>query len=321
MKKTILITGGSGLVGHGIKSILSGQSESETEYTYKYDFIFLSSKNCNLEDYTQTFNYFNSIKPYYVIHLAANVGGLFKNMNYKVDMLEKNVLINMNVLKASHNVGVKKLVACLSTCIFPDKTSYPIDETILHSGPPHFSNDAYAYAKRLLDTQCRSYREQYGDNFVSIIPTNIYGPNDNYNLEDAHVIPALIHKCKIAKAKSEPFIVAGTGKPLRQFIYSDDLAKLIMWVLLNYNNAEPIILSVGEDKEVSIGYIASLIAKKYNYLENLVFDSTKSDGQYKKTASNAKLMNLIGTYEFIDIEVGIEKSIDWFEKNYEICRK
>lgn len=313
MKKTILITGGSGLVGSGIKSIKS-------EYN-NYNFIFISSSNCNLEDYLETFNYFNSIKPDYVIHLAACVGGLFKNMNYKVDMLEKNILINMNVLKASHYVSVKKLVACLSTCIFPDKISYPIDETMLHLGPPHFSNDAYAYAKRLLDTQCRIYREQYGDNFVSVIPTNIYGPNDNYNLDDAHVIPALIHKCYLAKLESKPFIIAGSGKPLRQFIYSTDLAKLIMWVLFNYDDKEPIILSVGEDKEVSIQHVASLIAKKYNYFDNLVFDNTKPDGQFKKTASNNKLMSLIDKFDFIEIEKGICESVDWFINNYETCRK
>lgn len=275
----------------------------------------------NLEDYKETINYFQSINPDYIIHLAANVGGLFKNMTYKVDMLEKNVIINTNVLKAAHNIGVKKLIACLSTCIFPDKTSYPIDETMLHNGPPHTSNDAYAYAKRLLDTQCRAYREQYGDNFVSIIPTNIYGPNDNFNLEDGHVIPALIHKCYLAKLENKPFTVAGSGKPLRQFIYSEDLGNLIMWALFNYNDIEPIILSVGEDKEVSIGYISNLIAKKFNYSQNLRFDTGKADGQYKKTASNKKLIKLFGDYNFTPIEEGIDKSINWFEKNYEYCRK
>lgn len=313
MKEIILITGGSGLVGNGIKTI-------QSEYS-NLNFIFLSSSDCNLEDYTQTLNYFNLIKPNYIIHLAANVGGLFKNMNQKVDMLEKNVLINMNVLKVAHNIGIKKLVACLSTCIFPDKTIYPIDETMLHQGPPHTSNDAYAYAKRLLDIQCRAYREQYGDNFVSVIPTNIYGPNDNYHLEDAHVIPSLIHKCYLAKKELVPFIVAGSGKPLRQFIYSTDLAKLIMWVLFNYNDVEPIILSVGEKEEVSIQEVAKLIAKKFNYLNSMIFDELKPDGQYKKTASNAKLMSLIGDYKFITIEDGLNNSIEWFEANYDKCRK
>lgn len=313
MKETILITGGSGLVGNGIKSIQSNYPD--------LNFIYPSSKECNLEDYSQTLNYFKSTKPDYIIHLAANVGGLFKNMNNKVDMLEINVLINMNVLKAAHNVGVKKLVACLSTCIFPNYTTYPINETMLHSGPPHTSNDAYAYAKRLLETHCRAYQEQYGDNFVCVIPTNIYGPNDNFHLEDAHVIPALIHKCYLAKKELKPFVVAGSGNPLRQFIYSEDLAKLMMWVLFNYNEGESIILSVGENKEVSIRYVAKLIASEFDYLNSLTFDNTKPDGQYKKTASNVKLMNLMGNFNFTEIEEGITKSVEWFKKNYDMCRK
>ena len=312
MIETILITGGTGLVGQGINSIKSN---------YTYNFIFANSTKCNLEDYSQTIEYFNFIKPDYVIHLAANVGGLFKNINQKVDMLEKNILINMNVLKASHIIGVKKLIACLSTCIFPDKTTYPIDETMLHLGPPHNSNDAYAYAKRLLEIQCKAYQEQYGDNFVCIIPTNIYGPYDNFHLDDAHVIPALIHKCYISKKESKPFIVAGSGKPLRQFIYSQDLAKLIMWVLIYYSDLNPIILSVGEKDEVSISQVATLIAKKFDYLDSMIFDTSKSDGQYKKTASNTKLINMIGNFNFTNIEKGLNNTIDWFEANYDKIRK
>lgn len=312
MKETILITGGSGLVGQGIKSI---------KHNYNYNWIFASSTDCDLCNYSQTLDYFNSLKPDYVIHLAANVGGLFKNMNYKVDMLEKNILINMNVLKAAHTIGVKKLVACLSTCIFPDSTTYPIDETMLHSGPPHTSNDAYAYAKRLLETHCKAYQEQYGDNFICVIPTNIYGPYDNFNLEDAHVIPALIHKCYLAKKVSKPFVIAGSGKPLRQFIHSQDLGKLIMWVLETYLEKSSIILSVGEEQEVSIGYVATIIAKKFNYQESMIFDNSKPDGQYKKTASNAKLMRLICDFEFMKIEEGINDTIYWFIENYDKVRK
>ena len=312
MKKTILITGGSGLVGNGVKSI---------EMNYDYNFIYLSSKDCNLENYNDTFLYFNKIKPDYVIHLAANVGGLFKNINYKVDMLEKNILINTNVLKVSHEIKVKKLIACLSTCIFPDKTLYPIDESMLHNGPPHFSNDSYAYAKRLLETHCKAYQEQYGDNFICVIPTNIYGPYDNFNLENSHVIPALIHKCYLAKQESIPFIIAGSGKPLRQFIYSEDLAKLILWILENYNDKESIILSVSENEEISIADIGKIIANKFGYLDHIVFDQSKPDGQYKKTANNSKLIRLINNFEFIQIENGINKTIDWFIKNYDIARK
>lgn len=306
----ILVTGGSGLVGYAIKTIKNN---------YDFDFIFISSKDCDLTNFQHTFNYFKKCKPDFVIHLAAFVGGLYKNMNYKVDMLEKNLLINCNVLKVCHELKVKKVVSCLSTCIFPDNTTYPINETMLHNGPPHNSNDAYAYAKRMLEIHSKAYQEQYGDNFICVIPTNIYGKNDNYSLEDGHVIPALIHKCYLSKQKGEKFIVKGTGKPLRQFIYSEDLAKLIMWVLENYKEKESIILSVSENEEVSIEYIARQIAKSYDYENMIEFDSTYSDGQYKKTADNSKLINLY-SYKFIKIEEGIKNSIIWFKDNYNNCR-
>jgi GDP-L-fucose synthase len=309
---TVLITGGSGLLGSAIKSISSNYAN--------YNFIFMSSKDCDLTDWNQTINYFNKIKPTHVIHLAACVGGLFKNMKYKVDMLEKNILINSNVLKASHQIQVTKLISCLSTCIFPNKTTYPINETMLHDGPPHFSNDAYAYAKRLLEVHTKAYQEQYNDNFICVIPTNIYGPNDNYNLEDGHVIPALIHKCYLAKQNNEPFIICGSGAPLRQFIYSEDLAILFMWVLEQYNDKDSIILSVSEKHEVSIKEVSLLIAKKFNY-NNIIFDTSKPDGQYKKTADNTKLISLIGDFNFTTIDNGISNSIDWFIENYDVCRK
>jgi GDP-L-fucose synthase len=309
--KKILVTGGSGLVGNAIKTIANN---------YDYEFIYLSSKDCDLTNYSNTFDYFSRYNPDCVIHLAACVGGLFKNMKYKVDMFEKNILINTNVLKVCHEIGVKKVVSCLSTCIFPDKTTYPIDETMLHNGVPHFSNDAYAYAKRMLDVQSRAYQEQYNDNFICVIPTNIYGPYDNFNLHDSHVIPGLIHKCYLAKQKEEPFIIAGTGTPLRQFIYSEDLAILILWSVENYNDIEPIILSVPESEEKSINFVATYIAKKFNYEHNIVFDKEKPDGQFKKTANNSKLLGLIRNFEFTPIEEGISKTVEWFKKNYNNCR-
>ena len=225
-KKKLLITGGNGLVGSALQKVINYDL---------YETKFLSSKECNLSNYEDTYNLFKSFNPNYVIHLAASVGGLFKNMNYKVNMLEDNLLINFNVLKCSHIFKVEKLINCLSTCIFPDKTTYPINEDMLHDGPPHISNDAYAYAKRLLEIHSKAYREQYNDNFICVIPTNIYGDHDNYSLEDGHVIPSLIHKCYLSKEKDEDFIVRGTGNPLRQFINSLDLGRLILWTLEEYN--------------------------------------------------------------------------------------
>ena len=233
----LLITGGNGLVGKAIQDVLKNSD---------YTLLIPSSRECNLENEYETQDYFEKNSPDLVIHLAANVGGLYKNMNEKVQMLERNVKINMNVLKCAHEFGVKKLISCLSTCIFPNKTTYPIHEKMLHDGPPHCSNDAYAYAKRLLEIQSQAYNQQYGTNFVCVIPTNIYGPHDNFSLQDGHVIPSLIHKCFLAKQKGEPFVIRGTGKPLRQFIYSADLAKLIVWVLEHYTDKDSIILSVSE---------------------------------------------------------------------------
>mgnify|MGYP001189746300 FL=1 len=312
MKLNMLITGGTGMVGQAIKKL-------ENKIPCKC--YFIGSKECDLTDYNQSKELFEKIKPTYVIHLAACVGGLYKNMNNKVEMFEKNLLINTNVLKCCYEYNVKKCVCCLSTCIFPDKITYPIDETMLHNGPPHNSNDAYAYAKRMLEKHCQFYNDNFNTNFVCIIPTNIYGPYDNYNLEDSHVIPGLIHKCYLAKLSNEKFVIRGTGKPLRQFIYSNDLAKLILWVTSSYEKKDSIILSVDEKDEISIKDVATIIAKVYDYEEHMIFDPTYSDGQYKKTASNKKLIENVGEFDFTPINAGIHETIQWFVENYNFCRK
>ena len=308
----LVVVGESGLIGSAIKAISNNYPE--------YKFIYISSKDYDLTNFNSTEKMFLDYKPEYVIHLAACVGGLYKNMTQKIEMLEKNLQINFNVVKCSHLYKVKKLIACLSTCIFPDKTSYPIDENMLHNGPPHDSNDAYAYAKRMLEIQCRMYRENCGCNFVCIIPTNIYGKYDNYSLEDGHVLPALIHKCFLAKQNSEDFIIRGSGKPLRQFIYSEDLAKLIMNILFIDAKTEyidNIILSVPEKDEVSIETVARIIAKCFNYEDRIVFDNKYSDGQYKKTASNEKMTELFPNFKFTEINNGIQETIEWFIENFE----
>jgi len=318
MVKTILITGSSGLVGNAFKKI-------SRHYEKHYNFIFSTSLLCDLVNYEESLSYFNKIKPNYVIHLAANVGGLYKNMNYKVEMLEKNLLMNCNVLKCCYAVKVEKCVCMLSTCIFPDDTTYPIDESMLHNGPPHASNESYAYAKRIMEVQCRAYNEQYKTNYSCIIPTNIYGPHDNFSLEDGHVIPSLVHKCYLAKEQGIPFEVRGTGKPLRQFVYSEDLARLIMEII-DTITCENIIISPNE--EYSIADVALLIAKEFNYENMIVFNDTFSDGQYKKTADNKKLLSYIynksdksSDFVFTDIQNGIKNTVDFFKKNVNQCRK
>ena len=252
-----------------------------------------------------------------MIHLAAIVGGLWHNMAAGADFFDGNMRMALNVYKCAHAAGVQKLVSCLSTCIFPDEicqSGTPIDETMVHAGPPHSSNEGYAYAKRMLDVLNRTYAAQHGRQYTSVVPTNIYGPHDNFHLTNAHVIPALIHKASI----SPKLVVAGTGTPLRQFIYSEDLAKLLVFTLEHYDSIEPLILSVPPESELAIGDVAQLIADEFGI--EIEYDSTKADGQHRKTASNSKLMTLMPHFEFTPIEAGIAKTVRWFKENKDKIR-
>lgn len=311
----ILVTGGSGLVGSAIKEYVNDHKLSDETW------IFLSSKDGDLRNRSATEAIFKQHQPTHVIHLAAKVGGLFANMRAKVEFFRENIMINDNIMECCRIYKVQKLVSFLSTCIFPDKTSYPIDETMLHNGPPHESNEGYAYAKRLIDTMNRAYAEEYNCNFTSIIPTNIYGKDDNFSIESGHVIPGLIHKCYLAKQNNTDFTIWGSGTPLRQFIYSRDLAELTVWVLRSYHDPTPITLSVDEQDEVSIKDVALAVAKACDFQGNVVFDTSKADGQFKKTASNKKLRSLRPEYQFTTIQDGIQQSVDWFTANYETARK
>ena len=322
----VLVTGGSGLVGSALRDVSSAE--------LKYRFTFASSHDCDLTNYDATLQYFRAVAPDAVIHLAAAVGGLFKNMRCKVDMFETNVRINMNVLRVCHELDVSKVVSCLSTCIFPDEKTKTekINETMLHAGPPHASNDAYAYAKRMLEVQSRCYREQHGRNYVCVIPTNIYGPHDNFHLDDAHVIPALIHKCFLAKQQGMPLVVAGSGAPLRQFIYSRDLALLLIWTLEHYDatsddldlSAGSIILSVDPADEISIAQVVRHITDAIGFDNDIVYDTAQADGQLKKTADNTKFKRLYGAespFAFTSIRQGLRETVQWFVQNYQDARK
>lgn len=231
------------------------------------------------------------------------------------------MMMNDNVLLVAKELNCR-CVSCLSTCIFPDKTTYPINETMLHAGKPHSSNEGYSFAKRMVDVMNRIYSNEYGCDFTSVIPTNIYGPHDNFNVDEGHVIPGLIHKCHIAKQTGGEFHVWGSGTPLRQFVYAPDLGRLMIWVMREYKEVEPIILSVDEAAEVSIKDIAEMIAEAFELPPaQLVFDTEKSDGQFKKTADNTKLRGYLPDFEFVPIKEGIAKSVAWFLENYETARK
>jgi GDP-L-fucose synthase len=312
---TVLVTGGTGLFGKAIEHVVNQEKVAGETW------FFASSKDGNLKDKDSTIALFEKVKPTHVIHLAARVGGLFGNLKYKVEFYRENIIINDNVMECCKEFKVKKLVSCLSTCIFPDKTTYPIDEDMVHNGAPHSSNAGYAYSKRMIDVMNHCYNEEYGCNFTSIIPTNIYGPHDNYDIQDGHVIPGLVHKCYLAKKNGTDLTIWGTGSPLRQFIYSRDLAKLTVWVMREYHSPAPIILSVGEEDEVSIADVARAVAEAMEFKGNIVFDTSKSDGQYKKTASNKKLKGLYPDFEFTSIKDGLKETVDWFVANYETARK
>jgi len=315
-KRIILVTGGSGLVGKAIEMVVNQGEKKESE-----EWIFLSSKDVNLLETESTRAIFKRYRPTHVIHLAAMVGGLFANMRANLDFFRNNMTMNDNILNISYEFGVKKVISCLSTCIFPDKTTYPIDESMVHLGPPHDSNFGYSYAKRMIDVLNRGYSQQHGCTFTSVIPCNVFGPHDNFNMQDGHVIPGLIHKAYKAKADGTDFHIWGTGKPLRQFIYSMDLGRLFIWAIRDYEDIEPIIFSVDESDEISIAEVAKLVLEAFDFKGNVVYLTDKADGQYKKTASNAKLRKLLPDFKFTPINEAIEATVKWFNDNYDVARK
>ncbi|XP_055656492.1 GDP-L-fucose synthase isoform X1 [Falco peregrinus] len=358
--KHILVTGGTGLAGRAIEKVVAdGEGQLDEEW------IFMFFRDADMMSTTETKALFELCKPTHVIHLAAMVGGLFRNICYNLDFWgagfwgsppcrsekslhpqRRNILINDNVLHSAYETGVQKVVSCLSTCIFPDKMTYPIDESMvsisvprhlpgdipallnsllsypqIHNGPPHSSNFGYSYAKRMIDIQNRGYFEQHGCRFTTVIPTNVFGPHDNFNIEDGHVLPGLIHKVYLAKQTGSALTVWGTSKPRRQFIYSLDLARLFLWVLREYDEVEPIILSVGEEDEVSIREAAEAIVEAMDFRGELVFDTTKADGPFKKTASNAKLRRYLPSFQFTPFRQAVKETCAWFNTNYANARK
>lgn len=296
-----LVTGGTGLVGSAIIADVK------------------VGRNYDLTNPLICDSMFNEHKPTHVIHCAAKVGGLGGNMNYKGEYFHDNIMINTNVIESARKAGVTNLVSFLSTCVFPDDIEYPLTEKKIHLGEPHFSNYPYAYAKRMADIQIRAYREQYGVKYTSVIPCNIYGPNDNFSLEHGHVIPMLMHKLYLAQQRNEDFVVWGSGKPLREFIFSKDVAQLAEWALDNYDESEPIIFSTSN--EISIMDLVDLLVKEFEFEGRVIFDDSKPDGQFRKPSDNSKLKSYLPNFEFTSIEEGIRETVYWFKENYDKARK
>jgi GDP-L-fucose synthase len=311
MKKT-LVTGSSGLVGS----------------QFKNNIVQVNSKVCDLKDskmVDKLFEFYTDKEKQKdcevdkVIHCAAKVGGVIGNMNHKGEFFYDNIMINTNVIESARKHGIKKLVAFLSTCVFPNNIEYPLTEDKIHLGPPHTSNDAYSYSKRMAEVQIRAYKEQYGLQYKSVIPTNIYGIIDNFDIENGHVLPSLIHKCYIARETNTPFVIWGSGNPLREFIYNKDVAKLTEWVLENYNEDEPIILSTSD--EISIKDVVGMIIELMNFKGNVIFDMTKPEGQFRKPSDNHKIKSYLPEFEFTSLYDGLKETIEWFEINYKNIRK
>lgn len=299
----ILVTGGTGMIGKALQNILGDKG------------IYLSSKDCDLVDFNQTIRTFEKHKPEYVIHLAAKVGGVVANMNYLGDFFRENILMNTNVLEVSRLFDVKKVVSLLSTCIYPDKCEYPLVEQSVHSGRPHHTNYAYAHAKRMLDVQSRAYRDQYGCNFITAVPNNLFGKYDNYDLENGHVIPAMIRKFHEANQNNGDVVLWGSGDPLREFTYSEDLAKILVFLLENYDERDPI--NVGNTKEISIRDMANMIAEIMNFKGKIIWDSSRPDGQMRKPSDGSKLIQQGWSQDmYTDHQTALFETCKWSVEQY-----
>ena len=296
----ILVTGGSGLVGKHLQDILP-------------DATYISSTDYDLTDLQQVRDMMNEYQPTSVIHLAARVGGIVDNINYPVDYLEENVLMNTNVLKACHEFDVEKVIAILSTCVYPDVVeTYPMKEEDLFNGPPTPTNFSYGFAKRCMAAHIDSYRKQYDKKWSYLIPCNLYGEYDKYEEHHSHFVSALIRKIYEAKDSIELW---GTGKPLRQFMYGGDLARVIKYmidkdVVGSFNVAPEWVHSINDLAE---------IGKKACLKDKLVvnYNSNKPDGQFRKDVDSSKLLSILKDFKFTSLEEGIRKVYDNFSKRYD----
>ncbi|MDF2673250.1 MAG: GDP-fucose synthetase [Clostridiales bacterium] len=302
----IYIAGHNGLVGSAIFRNLKGRGF--------HNLIVKSHKELDLEDQLAVREFFTKERPEYVFLAAAKVGGIQANNTIPADFIYNNLMIQNNVIKACHDFNVKKLLFLGSTCIYPKLCPQPIKEEYLLSGYLEKTNEAYAIAKIAGLEMCKFFKRQYGDNFISCMPTNLYGSNDNFDLHNSHVLPALLRKFHEAKQNHDMDVeVWGTGNPLREFMYVDDMADACVFLMDKYDDEGQVNIGTGE--EITIRELAYLIKRIVGYNGNIIFNSSLPDGTLRKLTDVSKLHSL-GWKHKISIEEGIILTYDWYVNTY-----
>jgi GDP-L-fucose synthase len=301
---TILVAGGSGLVGSAIIKELKRVNKKV---------IGISSKDLNLLDRARTFSYIKDLQPIAIIDAAAKVGGVGSNNAYPVEFLSQNLQIQSNLMDAAHEADVEKFVFLGSSCIYPRNCAQPIKEDYLLTGELEQTNSAYAIAKIAGIELIKSYRKEYDYSWISVMPTNMYGPNDNFDLENSHVLPALVRKFIEAKRNSSSEVVLwGSGTPLREFLHVDDLAKAVLVCLEKYDDSQQINIGTGE--EISIKDLSLKIANQAGFTGKVVWDSNRPDGTPRKVLDSTKI-NKLGWKPAITLDQGIASTVEWYQEN------
>ena len=296
----IYVAGHRGMVG---SAILRGLQKKGFD-----DLLFRKSNELDLRDQVAVREFFKKERPEYVFLAAAKVGGILANNVYRADFLYENLMIQNNVIHSAYEMGVKKLMFLGSSCIYPKLAPQPLKEEYLLTGLLEPTNEPYAIAKIAGIKMCDAYRAQYGCNFVSVMPTNLYGPNDNYDLQNSHVLPALIRKFLTAKKNNDPSVMMwGTGAPKREFLHADDLADACLYLMETFNEAGLVNIGTGED--LSILELAQLVKKIVGYEGEIVLDTTKPDGTPRKLMDVSKL-HAMGWQHKMGLEEGITNVVE-----------
>ena len=303
----IYIAGHRGLVGSALVRNLESKGFT--------NIIKRTSKELDLRNQQAVQEFFKQERPEYVILAAAKVGGIHANNTYPAEFIYDNLMIQNNVIKAAHDFKVKKLLFLGSTCIYPKLAPQPIKEEYLLTGALEETNEAYAVAKIAGLEMCKFFKRQYGDNFISCMPTNLYGPNDNFDLQSSHVLPALIRKFHEAKVNHQPTVeVWGTGTPLREFIYVDDMADACIFLMENYDGEQHVNIGTGE--EVSIRQLAETVKEVVGFEGDLIFNTNMPDGTPRKLTTVDKL-HALGWKHKVSLKDGIQLAYDWYLQNNE----